>query len=75
MATSEQRFARSEMALRLAGYVALIESLGYADAIRFLSQIHPGQGDYLEWQEQVLGDISADELYERAQRHAEHPHD
>ena len=73
MATSQQRFARSEMALRQAGYLALIESLGYADAIRFLSQIHPGQGNYLDWEEQVLGDISVDELYERAQKHAHHP--
>jgi hypothetical protein len=38
----------SEAALRQMGYMALIKSLGYADAIRFLLQINPGQGDYLE---------------------------
>lgn len=72
MTTSQQRFARSEMALRQAGYLALVQSLGYADAIRFLSQINPGQGDYLEWQDQVLGNISVDKLYEQAQKHAQH---
>lgn len=46
MTVAEQRFARSEMALRQTGYMALIQSLGYADAIRFLLQLSPGEGDY-----------------------------
>jgi hypothetical protein len=69
MAVAEQRFARSEMALRQTGYMALIRSLGYADAIRFLLQLSPGEGDYLELQDRLFGDASVDELYEQAQEH------
>jgi len=69
MALTNQQFARSEMALRQTGYMALIRSLGYADAIRFLVQVNPGQGDYLEWQDRIFGDTSADGLYEQAQEH------
>jgi hypothetical protein len=69
MRLAEQQFARSEMALRQTGYLALIQSLGYADAIRFLLQLSPGEGDYLEWQERLFGDAGVDELYEQAQMH------
>jgi hypothetical protein len=65
----DQQFARSETALRQSGYMALIDRLGYADAIRVLVQISPGQGDYLEWQDRIFGDMSVDELYDKAQRH------
>jgi hypothetical protein len=71
MALTDQRFARSETALREAGFMALIQRLGYADAIRFLTLLNPGQGDYLAWQEQIFGDASADEIYEQARRHWE----
>jgi len=50
-------------------YKALIESLGYADATRFLVQINPGQGDYLEWQDRIFRDVDVNELYEQAQQH------
>lgn len=69
MSLAEQQFARSEAALRQSGYMALIQSLGYADAIRFLIQISPGQGDYLEWQDRIFGQSSVDELYEQAREH------
>ena len=69
MTLVDQRFARTEVALRQTGYMALIESLGYADAIRFLVQISPGQGDYLEWQDRVFGDAGVNELYEQAEQH------
>ena len=68
---TNQRFVRSEMAVRETGFVALIQALGYADAIRFLILLHPGQGDYLAWQEQIFGDASADEIYEQARKHWE----
>ena len=69
MTMVEHQFARSEMALRQTGYMALIQSLGYADAIRFLLQLSPGEGDNLKWQERLFGDASVDELYEQAQEH------
>ena len=69
MTVVEQQFARSDMALRQTGYMALIQSLGYADAIRFLLQLSPGEGDYLEWQERLFGGTDVDELYEQAMEH------
>jgi hypothetical protein len=69
MVLAEQRFARSETALRAIGFGALIQSLGYADALRFLVYLIPGEGDYLEWQDQVFGDAGVDEIYEQAQEH------
>ncbi|HNS50310.1 MAG TPA: hypothetical protein PKO09_03925 [Anaerolineae bacterium] len=69
----DQQFARSDTALRQSGYMALLDRLGYADAIRFLVQISPGQGDYLEWQDRIFGDISVEELYDEAQRHWQRP--
>ena len=71
MTLTGQRFARSEMAVRETGLLALMHSLGYADALRFLVQLSPGQGNYLGWQEQVLGDASVDEIYEQARKHWE----
>ena len=71
MVLTEQRFVRSEKSVWETGFVALIQSLGYADALRFLAQVVSGQGDYLEWQEQVFGEASVDELYEQAQKHWE----
>jgi hypothetical protein len=69
MVVAEQQFARSDVALRQTGYMALIQSLGYADAIRFLLQLSPGEGDYLVWQDRLFGDAGVDELYEQAQTH------
>lgn len=69
MILTDQQFARSETALRQSGFMALIDTLGYADAIRFLVQTCPSQGDYLEWQDRIFADMGVDELYEQAQRH------
>ena len=69
MGLDQQQFARSAVALRQTGYMALIQSLGYADAIRFLLQLSPGEGDYLVWQDRLFGDADVDELYEQAQAH------
>jgi len=71
MALIDKQFARSDMALREMGYAALIQSLGYADALRFLIQINPGQGNYLAWQEQLFEEASVDEIYEQARKHWE----
>lgn len=69
MTLANHKFTRSEATVRQAGYMALIQSLGYADAIRFLVQLDPGTGDYLEWQDDLFGDTSADDLYEQASSH------
>ena len=41
--------------------------------MRIRNQLLPGQGDYLEWQEQIFGDASIDEIYEQAQKHWKQP--
>ena len=69
MILTDQQFARSETAPRQSGSMALMDRLGYADAIRFLVQISPGQGDYLEWQDRIFADVSVDEVYEQAEIH------
>ena len=69
MAVTARQFDRSETAVRETGFMALIQSLGYADAIRFLSLLTPGHGDYLAWQERIFGDASVDEIYEQARKH------
>ncbi|MBL7202511.1 MAG: hypothetical protein ISS56_20440 [Anaerolineae bacterium] len=71
MALTDERFERTEVAVREAGLAALIQSLGYADAVRFVTQLGEGRGDYLKWQEQVFGDANVDEIYEQAQKHWE----
>ena len=76
MALAEQRFARSDQTVREAGYRALIQALGVADALRFVEQLSAGQGNYADamdiaWQDQVFGDASVDELYERAEAYWE----
>jgi len=72
---TDRMFDRSDSALRRTGYMSLIDALGCADAIRFLVQISPGQGDYLEWQDRVLADMSVDELYDQARRHRQSVHE
>ena len=69
MTLAEQRFFRSELAVQEAGYVALIQSLGYTDALRFVAQLSAGQGDYLELQKHIFGDASVDAIYERAEKY------
>jgi hypothetical protein len=69
MSLADQRFARFAPDLRQAGYTALIESLGYTDAIRFLVHLSQGQGNYIEWQDRMFGEATVDELYEQAAVH------
>jgi hypothetical protein len=75
MVLTDQRFDRSEQTVRETGFVALVQSLGFGDALRFLAQLSSGQGDYLEWQDQIFGDASVDEVYEQAREHWEARHD
>ena len=64
---TEQRFIRSEQTVWEIGLLALIQSLGYADALRFINQILPGQGDYLSQQDQIFGQAPAADLYDQAE--------
>ncbi len=44
------------------GYKALIDSLGVADAIRFIQHFSPGQGNYTKERHQWLEQIPLDEI-------------
>jgi len=71
MVLTDQKFDRSEQTIRERGFTALVQSLGYADALRFLAQLEVGEGDYLKWQDEVLGDEAVDKLYEQASNYWE----
>ncbi|GAB4383235.1 MAG: hypothetical protein Kow00121_44760 [Elainellaceae cyanobacterium] len=44
------------------GFQALINALGYVDAVRFLKQFDQGCGDYTKERAQWLDDLSLDEI-------------
>jgi len=48
--------------LRRRGFQALVSELGYVDAIRFLRQYDPGEGDYTKERHQWLDQLSFDDF-------------
>jgi hypothetical protein len=57
------------------GYKALVDSLGVADAIRFIQHFSPGQGDYTKERHQWLDKISLEKaIAEIAQSPDDDPH-
>ncbi|MGB3495374.1 MAG: hypothetical protein WBA57_21775 [Elainellaceae cyanobacterium] len=44
------------------GFQALVDALGYVDAVRFLKQFNQGSGDYTQERDQWLDDLSLDEI-------------
>ncbi len=69
MILTEQKFSRSEQLVWDLGFTALVESLGYADALRFIGRAIPGQGDYVAWQDRIFGDASVDDIFDQAVTH------
>ena len=69
MTIADRSFARSDMAVQEEGFTALIRTLGYADALRFVVRLSSGQRDYLQWQDRVFEGQSVQETYERARKH------
>lgn len=57
--------------LRRKGFLALVNALGYVDAIRFLRQYDPGQGDYTKERHQWLDQLSLDDFRAYAKRKRE----
>jgi hypothetical protein len=49
-------------------FKALIEGLGYVDAIRFLKQFDDGSGDYTRERHQWLDSLSLDEIWTEIQQ-------
>lgn len=52
--------------LRNRGFRALVEALGWANAVRFLRQYDPGSGNYTEERRTLLPDWDASTLIENA---------
>ncbi len=44
------------------GFKALVDALGYTDAIRFIRQFDSGSGDYTEERHQWLDTLTMDEI-------------
>lgn len=44
------------------GFKALVDALGYADAIRFIRQFDNGSGNYTEERDQWLDKLTMDEI-------------
>lgn len=52
--------------LRRRGFEALVQSLGWVNAVRFLRQYEVGQGDYTRDRDTFLPDWEAEVLVKRA---------
>jgi|GEM_PF-1098630 len=72
MVLTDQKFKHREQDLREIGLRALIEKLGYADTLRFLSQMGLGGGDSVAWQQELFGDQSVEQIYEQAAEYWQH---
>jgi len=44
------------------GFKALVDALGYADAIRFIRQLEPGSGDYTKERDSLLNGLTMDDI-------------
>jgi len=53
------------------GFQALIDALGYVDAIRFIRQFDSGSGDYTEERHQWLDNVTMDEILADIKKHQE----
>ncbi|HTG37016.1 MAG TPA: hypothetical protein VLB76_29215 [Thermoanaerobaculia bacterium] len=52
--------------LRNRGFRALVEALGWVNAVRFLRQYDPGSGNYTEERRDLLPDWDASTLIQKA---------
>jgi hypothetical protein len=53
------------------GFQALVDALGYVDAIRFIRQFDNGSGDYTEERHQWLDNVTMDEILADIKKHQE----
>jgi hypothetical protein len=54
--------------LRKRGFIALVDALGCVDAVRFLQQYAPGDGDYTQERYQWLDQLTLDDFRTYVQR-------
>jgi hypothetical protein len=51
------------------GYQILFETLGVADALRFIQYFSPGQGDYTQTRHTQLGDPPLEDIWTNMRQH------
>ena len=54
--------------LRERGFAALVASLGWVDAVRFIQQYERGAGNYTRERDQILPDWDAETLVRKARK-------
>ena len=52
--------------LRRKGFDALVDGLGWINAVRFIQQYEQGSGDYTKERHEILPDWSAEEILRKA---------
>jgi hypothetical protein len=50
--------------LNCKGFQALVDSLGYADAVRFIKQFDNSDGDYTRDRDRWLGDLTLEKIWD-----------
>jgi hypothetical protein len=45
------------------GFQALVDTLGYVDAVRFIKQFDNGKGDYTQERDRWLNDLTLDNIW------------
>jgi hypothetical protein len=50
------------------GFNALVDALGYVDAVRFIKQFDNGSGDYTQERHQWLDRVSLDDIWTDVQQ-------
>jgi len=58
--------AANPVELRVRGFKALVDALGWMNAVRFLRQYEPGVGDYTAERDEILPDWDAATLVRKA---------
>jgi hypothetical protein len=62
---------RTQQEIIRQGYQALVDSLGIADAIRFIQHFSPGQGDYTKERHQWLDKKSLEDVFTEMKQNRE----
>ncbi len=60
------------VALRREGFTALVNALGWINAVRFMQQYESGQGDYTRERDQILPDWDVDTMLREAREQRKH---
>ena len=73
MASAAGKKRKNAAELAAAGFAAIVEKLGMADAVRYVQLYHQGDGDYTHERRQWLDQQSHEqiaELMEKANKHS-----